>query len=299
MIVVENNLLKIYKPLFIQLFMRVRYSFSSRHNRKTENIRKQRKKYPSIAQSIIENADIILEVLDARFAEETRNEEFEKEILDKKKRVIYVLNKSDLVQKRNLDKIHLYPRVFISCIKRIGIKDLRNLIKKEARMVDKIIDKDKSGKVTVGVIGYPNTGKSSLINLLIGRSAAGVSAQSGFTKSLQKLRLTEDIQLLDSPGVIPEKDYSSFDREKIAKHAKLGARDYSKVNDPEMAVAELVSEFAEALEKHYGFKFEGDAEIFIEKLGKKKGFMKTKGTVDDDKTSRFVLREWQEGKIKI
>lgn len=279
--------------------VRPRYSFSSRHNRKTENIRKQRKKYPSIAQSIIENSDIILEVLDARFAEETRNEEFEKEILGKKRRIIYVLNKSDLVQRRSLDKIHLYPRVFISCIKRKGISDLRSLIKKEARMIEKIVDKDKSGKVTVGVIGYPNTGKSSLINLLIGRSSAGVSAQSGFTKALQKLKLSEDIQLLDSPGVIPEKDYSSVDREKIAKHAKLGARDYSKVNDPEMAVAELVLEFPEALEKHYGIKFEGDSEIFMEKLGKKKGFMKSGGSVDDDKTSRFILKEWQAGKIKI
>jgi hypothetical protein len=262
-------------------------------------MRKQRKKYPSIAKTIIENSDIILEVLDARFPEETRNEAFEKEILGKNRKIIYVLNKSDLVQRRNLDKIHLYPRVFVSCIKRMGVSDLRNLIKREAKQIENVINKDKSGKITVGVIGYPNTGKSSLINLLIGRSSAGTSAQSGFTKSLQKLRLTDDIQLLDSPGVIPEKEYSSSDREKIAKHAKLGARDYSKVNDPEMAVAELVFEFPEALEKHYGIKFDGDPEVLTNTLGRKKGFMKSGGGVDDDKTSRFILKEWQAGKIKI
>ncbi len=276
-----------------------RYSFSSRHTRNVSNIRKQKKKYPSIAETIIENSDIILEVLDARFTEETRNKEFEKQIFDKRRRIIYVINKSDLVLKRNLDKIHLYPRVFVSCTKRKGIADLRNLIKREAREVENIINKDKSGKVTVGIIGYPNTGKSSLINILVGKSSAGVSAQSGFTKALQKLRLTEEIQLLDSPGVIPENEYSNIDKIKIAQHAKLGARDYSKVRDPEIAIAELMRDYSKALESHYKIKSEGDSEMFIENLGKKKGFFKKGGIVDEDKTARFVLKEWQTGEIKI
>jgi len=278
---------------------RPRYSFSSRHTGKIQNIRKQRQKYPSIAEKIIENSDIILEVLDARFPVETRNEEFEEVVKENGKKIIFVLNKSDLVRREKLLRIKLFPRVFVSCTGRHGVKDLRDLIKKEAKKVENPIDKDKSGKVTVGVIGYPNTGKSSLINILIGKSSAGTSMQSGFTKNLQKLKLTDDIQLLDSPGVIPEKEYSQSDWEKLARHAKLGARDYSKVKDPDMAVAEIVTEFPKVLEKYYGIKFEGDPELFIEALGKKKGFMKRKGEVDEDKTSRFILREWQTGKIKI
>lgn len=279
--------------------MKPRYSFSSRHTRKTENIRKQKQKYPSIAKKIIENSDLILEVLDARFAEETRNEDFENEILRKGKKIIFVLNKSDLVRPETLRKLKIFPRVAVSCIKRRGIRDLRNLIKKKSREVEKPVDKDKSGKVTVGVIGYPNTGKSSLINLLIGRSSAGVSVQSGFTKALQKLRLTEGIQLLDSPGVIPEREYSTHEREKILRHAKLGARDYSKVSEPDMAVAELMKEFPGIIEEHYKIDSENNPEIFIEKLGQKKGFFKKGGIVDDDRVSRIILKDWQEGKIRI
>ena len=283
--------------------MKPRYSFSSRHTGNIKNIRKQRQKYPSIAEKIIENSDIILEVLDARFPEETRNEDFENAVLGKGKKIIFVLNKSDLVRREKLVRVKLHPKVFVSATGRLGVKGLRDMIKKVAREVEKPIDKDKSGKVTVGVIGYPNTGKSSLINILIGKSSAGTSAQSGYTKALQKLRLTEDIQLLDSPGVIPEREYSQSDREKLAKHAKLGARDYSKVKDPEMAIAELLKEFPKVLEKYYGLGLgsegEKDVEVFLEELGKKKGFYKRRGVVDEDKTSRFVLKEWQTGKIKI
>lgn len=278
--------------------MRQRYSFSSRHNRKTENMRKQRQKYPSIAEKIIENSDIILEILDARFIEETRNLDYEKRIQNKGKKIIYVVNKADLISD-NKKNWGLYPSVFVSCTQRKGISELRNLIKRESKRIDKIKDQDKSGKVSVGVIGYPNTGKSSVINLLIGRSSAGASAQSGYTKSLQKLRLSEDIQLYDSPGVIPEREYSTTSREKIAKHAKLGARDYSKVKDPEIAVAELMKEFGDSLDDHYGIESNGDVEVLIEKLGEKRGLYKKGGSVDEDKTSRFILKEWQAGKIKI
>jgi ribosome biogenesis GTPase A len=277
-----------------------RYSFSSKHTRRTENIRKQRKKYPSIAKTIIENSDIILEVLDSRFVEETRNEDFEEEVKKKGKVLVYVFNKNDLVKNSSLKKYaNLSPHVEISCTFRKGVGNLRNLIKRLAKNIENPVDKDKTGKVSVGIVGYPNTGKSSLINLLIGKSSAGISAQAGFTKSLQKLKLSEGIQLLDSPGVIPEKEYSTSDKLKIAKNAKVGARDYSKVSDPEMAIAELMKDFPGVLEDYYKIDSEGDAEILIEKLGKKKGFMKRGGLVNEDKTSRMILKDWQSGEIKL
>ena len=86
--------------------MKTRYSFSSRRTRKIDNIRKQKQKYPTIADKIVESSDIILEILDARFPEETRNPEIEEEIIKKGKRIIYVFNKSDLVDKRKLRKFN-------------------------------------------------------------------------------------------------------------------------------------------------------------------------------------------------
>jgi len=277
-----------------------RYSFSSRHNRRTENIRKQKQKYPSIADKIIENSDIILEVLDARFVDETRNEEFEDKVMGKEKILIYVFNKADLVRKSSLRKFnYLNPSIFVSSTERKGIRELRNLIKKLSKKISKSVEKDSSGKIVVGIIGYPNVGKSSLINVLIGKSSAGTSSQSGFTKALQKLKLSDEIVLLDSPGVIPEKEYSTSDRKKIAQHAKLGARDFSKVKDPEMVVFEIMKDYLEVIENFYGIDAGGDIEILIEKLGRKKGFMKKGGEVNEDKTARLILKDWQLGKIKI
>ena len=232
--------------------MKTRYSFSSRRTRKIDNIRKQRQKYPSIAYKIIENSDIILEILDARFPEDTRNPELEELIQKENKKIIYVFNKSDLIDKRKLRKFnYLNPSITISCTKHQNIKDLRDLIKRIAKKIQHPIDFDKSGKVTVGVIGYPNTGKSSLINILIGKSSAGVGSDAGFTKNIQKLKLSEEITLLDSPGVIPKQEYSSADSEKISTHTKLGGRSYSQVKEPEIVVANLMKDYSAQIERFY------------------------------------------------
>jgi ribosome biogenesis GTPase A len=280
--------------------MKPRYSFSSRRTGHIKNIRKQRGKYPVLAEKIIQMSDIILEVLDARFITETRNPELEKKILKQNKKIIYVLNKSDLIDIRKAGKDEtssLSPKVFVSCTGRKGIKELRNKIKITSHYVKEPADKSLH-RITIGVIGYPNTGKSSVINLLIGKSSTGTGADAGFTKSIQKLRLTSDIVLLDSPGVIPNREYSTSDITLMSKHTKLGARSYSQVKDPEVAVSYLVKEFPLIFDKFYNISSDGDSEILIEKLGKRKRILKKGNVVDGDKTARMILKDWQEGRIK-
>ncbi|HPD82029.1 MAG TPA: 50S ribosome-binding GTPase [Candidatus Pacearchaeota archaeon] len=278
--------------------MRPRHSFSSRHTGKIKNIRKQKGKYPLIAQKVIQDSDIILEILDARFIQETRNEKFEEEVKKKNKRIIYVFNKADLIDKNNLKlSPELIPYVFVSSTKRKGIKELRNRIKIEAKKVEK--KPDDYHKIIVGIIGYPNTGKSSLINSLIGKSSAGVGSDAGFTKSMQKIKLTQNIILLDSPGIIPEKEYSQQDKEKISNHAKLGARSYSQVKEPELVVATIIRDYPGILERTYKINSKGDSEKLLEELGKRKGFLKRGGEVNEDATARLIIKDWQTGKIKL
>jgi ribosome biogenesis GTPase A len=280
--------------------MRPRYSFSARHTGKTQNMRKQRGKYPQIAKKIIEDSDIILEILDARFIQETRNEEFENEIKKKKKKLIYVLNKADLIDKNNtkLSK-EITNYVFVSSTLRKGIRELRNKIKIEAKKINREKEQTDNQKITVGIIGYPNTGKSSLINSLIGKSSAGVGSDAGFTKSMQKIKLSQGIVLMDSPGIIPEKEYSPQDREKISMHTRLGARSYSQVREPDLVVASLMKDYSNVLDKFYGIGSKGDSEILIKELGKKRGFLKKGGEVNEDVTARLILKDWQTGKIKL
>ena len=132
-----------------------------KRSRTIRNIKDQRGKYPILTEKIIDMSDIILEILDSRFINETRNFEIEKKIIKKDKKIIYVLNKSDLIDvKQEKNKIEeLKPKVFVSCSTRAGIKELRDKIKILSSKIENPSDKFLN-KVTVGIIGYPNTGKS-------------------------------------------------------------------------------------------------------------------------------------------
>lgn len=280
--------------------MRVRYSFGSRHTGNIENIEKQRKKYPDIVTELMDITDIILQVLDARFLTETRNLAIEEKIKESGKKLIYVINKIDLVEtegkKEELKKLGLYPYELVSCTKRIGGGKLRDRIKMEAGKV--VLPHDSMRRVQVGVIGYPNTGKSSILNLLTGRTAAAVGAEAGYTKGMQKVRLTADILILDTPGVIPDDKYSGQNIKDRAAHAKVGARDYGKIKDPELMIAEIMKTGSKQIETFYGVEVEGDTERLIEEVGKKKNFLKKGGLVDDTRTARLILKDWQDGSIK-
>ncbi len=265
--------------------MKPRYSFSSRRTRHIDNITKQRPKFPDLLEQLIEEADILLEVLDSRFLKETRNFGVERRIKSLGKRLILVNNKCDLVLKNPTG-------INVSCLNRRGIKELREIIKIKAKQLKKV------GRVKIGIIGYPNTGKSSLINSLVGKSSAGTGKEEGFTKGLQKLRLSKDISLIDSPGVIPRREYSSSDLKKFADQAKIGIRSYPHVRNPEMAVARIFEEYEELFKKFYKEDFKGDSEKLIETIGKKRNFFIKGGFVDEKRAAKSILKDWQEGKIK-
>ena len=258
---------------------------------------KPKPKIPAMVKDIIRVSDIVLEILDARFIEETRNKELEELILTSGKKLIYVLNKEDIVDLRSkmkeVELLGIYPAFFVSCKKRTGIKRLRNKIKAEAKKVEGY------KTVQVGIIGYPNTGKSSLINILTKRGAARTSSQAGYTRGVQRIRFTSGIRILDTPGVIPESEYSHTNIGAIKKHSLVGARTANTIRDPEMVVADLMKDYSKQIEKYYGISADGDSEVLIEELGKKKGFLKKGGLVDEMRTSKYIIRDWQEGRIRI
>ena len=270
---------------------------SKRQRRSGKRLRKAkspRKKLPEIITELINQSDIILEILDSRFINETRNKEIEEIIKKNNKLIIYVLNKVDLIEKRKIYELeleHLKPRVLISAIRRWGGRELRRKIKSLAKTF-------KKEKVVVGIIGYPNTGKSSVINLLIGKNSAKTAIIAGFTKGIQKLRLSKGVVLLDSPGVIPNKEYSNVDQRKMTKNAMIGARDYNKIKEPELVIDSLLEKYKLSFEKYYNLKAE-DGDDLIEQIGKKKHLLKKGGLADTDRIARLILKHWQEGKIKV
>ncbi len=235
--------------------------------------------FRKVINDVIEKCDIILELLDARFIDETRNEAIENRILNDGKVLIYVINKIDLVKSQIIhDKIRgLKPYALISCKERLNTGALRNLIFRYA-------SKDKDVRTRVGIIGYPNTGKSSLVNVLCGKAKAPTSPQSGMTRGAQFIRLTENITLFDTPGTFIMKDED--------KLILISSIDFSKAEDPVYYVNLLEKKFPGFLEDHYGVED-------LEELARKRGHLRKGGEVDEEKTARIILKDWQQGKIRV
>lgn len=262
---------------------------------KSNATNKHRQSVPLIIKNIIEQSDIILEILDSRFIEKTRHKDLEKKIKDMGKRIIFVLNKSDLVDiheiERQLELDKLNPHIFFSSKERSGTAVLRNFIKRETKKI-------KKDAVNVGIIGYPNTGKSSLINALIGKPSAKVSSIAGFTRSIQKIKLSKGIYLIDTPGIIYPEEKLPMNRESTVKQSQIGAIDWNRIREPEIIVNSIMKEYPNILEKHYNLYAKGDSEVLIEMLGRKLNYLKRGNVVDETRTAKHILRDWQEGKIK-
>jgi len=261
-----------------------------------KNITNDHKKaFSIIVRDVIRVSDIILEILDARFITETRIPELEEEIRATGKKIIYVINKSDLVDTERLRKSEtlrkLKPYVLVSSRNRMGKAQLIKMIKIEVAGIKLPFPKNN-----VGIIGYPNTGKSSLINYLAGRKAARTSAEANYTKGSQKIKLTKGILLLDTPGIVPPKEDNLL-HESIVKKAELGIESYSQTKDPELAVSSLMKKYSKRIEAFYGINSEGDYEALVEALGKKLNYLVKGGKVNFDKILRKILKDWQEGKI--
>ncbi|NQV91968.1 50S ribosome-binding GTPase [Candidatus Woesearchaeota archaeon] len=232
---------------------------------------------------VLKESEIVIEVLDARHINETRNVEIEKKIEKYGKKILYVINKCDLVKKQDLEaaKKKLKPSIFISSKDHLGTTMLKH----------KILELSKGKNTTVGVVGYPNVGKSSLINALAGRGKARTSSESGFTKGVQKVRVDAKIVVLDTPGVFPDMEKNT------EKFGKTGAVDYSKIKDPEISALKLIEEKKEVLQKHFDIH-ENDEEEFLEKLALKFKKMSKGGSPDIEAAARLLLKAWQTGKVK-
>jgi ribosome biogenesis GTPase A len=261
-----------------------------------ENVKEQKKQYPDIAMEVIRISDIVLEICDARFIKESRNKEFEDLVTKSGKKLVYVLNKADLANLEEVaSKIELHelqPHFFVSCKTHHGISNLRDAIKIIAKRLE-----SKYKRIHVGVIGYPNMGKSSVINLLIGKPVAKTAAEAGFTKGMQKIRLTRNLIIIDTPGVIPKKE-TMGEKRNTTKQAQMNVRTWDNIKDPEIVVFSLMKKHPGVFEKFYGIDCNGDIDLLIETLGRRKNFIKKGGVVHVDRTSRLILRDWQEGRIK-
>jgi ribosome biogenesis GTPase A len=241
-----------------------------------------------VLNDVIGNANLVLEVIDARDPIGTRNAHLEKLVMKyPDKRLLIILNKIDLIPQEIATKWtfllkHEFPTFAISCTK--GFERTIRLLRK------KILEIAPSTPAYVAIVGYTNVGKSTIINGLKGSKVVGVSPQAGFTRGKQYITLSEDILLIDSPGIIPIEG----DEIELALRDMLAPE---KINNIEAVVEQIIKRAGHAaLEELYKVKFT-DSDDFLEKLGRLRGKLMAGGVPDTCETAKLVIRDWQRDKI--
>lgn len=245
----------------------------------------------NVAEEVIRRSDIVLEILDARMPELTRNHRLEGYSKKNGKPLILLINKADLVSRTAItnlkDQYQDFDYVFTTIKNNKWIDSLIGMIRARVRRAD----------IRVAFIGYPNTGKSSLINKLSKGARAKTSSVSGFTKGYQFISGKGDLLLIDTPGVVP------FEARDELRLGLVSGISPTKLKDPELVAIELIDIFKQnnprALEQEYKINPELDAEDFLAEFGKSKNMLRKGGMVDEKRAAIQILIDWHNGKIKL
>ena len=244
-----------------------------------------------VVKDMIRRADVVLEILDARMPDLTRNRRLEQYVAMSGKRLILVLNKKDIISPTAIKNIEKnYAGQDYALVSSRGHKGM-------SRFIGAIKSKAKKSELKVAFIGYPNTGKSSLINQLSKGGKAKTSLESGLTRGVQLIAGKGNLMLIDTPGVVPYED---------REEAILGltsAVSPDKLHDPQAVAYELLGIFKKsnpnALEKEYGMNPDLDAEELLLEFGKKMGMLLKGGIADERRAAIKLLTDWHNGKIRV
>ena len=260
--------------------------------------------------------DIVIEILDARIPISSQNPDI-KQITQNKKKII-LLNKYDLAdEKENKKWIEYFNKnkqkvLLVDSLSGKGINETIRLIQKEMEEeLKKIVDKGRIGrKIRVMIVGIPNVGKSSFINRISKKVTAGVGNKPGVTKQKQWIRINENIELLDTPGVL----WPKFESEEVALHLAFTGTIKEDILQKIEIAYELVKFLLENERKllYERYKLDND---YVEKtlnqeqaeniniyeimqeIGRKRGCIISGGNIDDEKTAKIILDEFKNGKL--
>ena len=260
--------------------------------------------------------DLVVEIVDARIPISSQNPDIKENITDKRK--IIVLNKSDLADENETKKWVKHferqniPAVITDSNSGKGINEVVSAIKKISKEdEEKYKSKGRVGKsVRVLVLGIPNVGKSSFINRISRKSSAQVGNRPGVTRQKQWIRLSEGIELMDTPGVL----WPKFQTEKIALNlAYTGTIKDDIIEKVEVAfqlLKYLLAEYEDKILERYKLNkdevenilnqnLEENDKIYevMQLIAKKRGAILSGGKIDDEKVSSIILDDFRSGKF--
>lgn len=288
---------------------------------------KSRKAYDKIFKAVVDASDVILYVLDARDPESTRSKKVEQAVLQAGgKRLIFVLNKVDLIPTQVLtqwlDFLKLsFPTVPLkasstSVGQSVYNKNLSNAVTSNALMHALKTFANKANlkrSIVVGVIGYPNVGKSSVINALTNRhgnsKACPVGNMAGVTTLMREVKIDNKLKILDSPGIVFPDELSSKKNVGEAKLALLSAITPKSISDPIGAVEHLLKRLskdatmADSVKQYYEIPALPSLDLkeftkhFLIHVARSRGRLSRGGIPNMESAALAVLNDWRDGRI--
>ena len=248
--------------------------------------------------------DIVVEVIDARIPEASINPDIQEYIKEKTK--IIVLNKADLADENITQKwIQMYKAQGINAIaveanSGKNMQAVVNKIKEENKKIkEKYNQKGRIGKaIRVMVIGIPNVGKSTFINSLAKRSTAKVGNKPGVTKQKQWIKIDNNIEIMDTPGML----WPRLDNKEYAMHlAFCGTIGESAIDNEEIAyylLEYLLNNYPQTIEERYNIDTKNKETMeILEEIARKRGAIISGGNINMQKISDIILNEFRSGKL--
>lgn len=247
--------------------------------------------------------DLILEIADARLPRSSRNPQLKQ--YTGKKPTVLVLNKADLTDKSEQEKWLSYfrsqdqPAVFVAARKKQGMKELNQFLEAEyQRLSDYLVARGRRPRpLRIMMVGIPNTGKSALLNAMVGSNKVKTGNKPGLTRSVQWIRTADHQELLDSPGILWPK---LEDQEAALALAAVGS--ISKDACPEeecgwFLLNWLMNHKPEVFAERYKVEEIPEyPEELLEMVARNRGMVR-KGGIREEETYIMLLKEFRDGKL--
>ena len=244
--------------------------------------------------------DVVYEVIDARMPKSSKMKDID-DILKDKKRIL-IMTKADLCDKEITSN---WQKYYESLGYKVVVVDLLNnfklnLILDEINKVKKTMNEKRTEKglkerrIRALVVGIPNVGKSTFINRLVGKKATNVGNKPGITKELEWIRINNDLELLDTPGIL----WPKLDNQEVALNlASMMAIKEEILDKEEVAIYiinKMLSMYPDNIKNRYNITDTSDIVTILDQIGKKIGAIRG-GETDYEKVSLTVLKDLNNG----
>lgn len=249
--------------------------------------------------------DIVGEIIDSRIPISSKNPVIDDVLKDKPR--IMILNKSDMADENETKKWLSYYRkkgygaVVVDALHSKGLDKIYSVAKEMlADKFKKLEEKNLSSKtIRMMIVGIPNVGKSTFINSISKRKSAKIGDRPGVTKQVQWIKTRNDLELLDTPGVL----WPKFEDERIGLHLAFTGAIKDEIMDIENLAFRFIDELnkrdVNILKNRYNLSEDSyeDTLYLMDEIGRNRGAILKKNEIDYFKVANLVLDDFRKVKL--